>query len=277
MNCLSASVPPNASRELARSAHHLDRPLGGADRAHAVVDAARGRAGPGRSRSRPAAVAEQVGLRHPAVLVADLAVAGAAGRGPSPGSAGPGRSRGCRSGRGSCWRARRDAPSGSVTTIAIARSAPTAPEVNHLWPLITHSSPSSSARVCSVGRVGARDLGLGHREAAADLARRAAAASQRSFCSSVPCSARISMLPVSGAEQLKAIGASDRAAPHLLAEQPVLPVGRARARSARRAGRGSRGPRSWARSRISTQRSADRGRPGRPPRRAPPIASRSFG
>ena len=32
--------------------------------------------------------------------------------------------------------------------------------------------------------------------------------SQRSFCSSVPCSARISMLPVSGAAQLKTIGAT---------------------------------------------------------------------
>ena len=32
--------------------------------------------------------------------------------------------------------------------------------------------------------------------------------SQRARCSSVPCSARISMFPVSGAEQLKAIGAT---------------------------------------------------------------------
>ena len=33
------------------------------------------------------------------------------------------------------------------------------------------------------------------------------------------------MLPVSGAEQLKAIGAAGGTAPHLLAEHPVLPVG----------------------------------------------------
>ena len=32
--------------------------------------------------------------------------------------------------------------------------------------------------------------------------------SQRSCCSSVPCSASISMLPVSGAEQLKTMGAT---------------------------------------------------------------------
>ena len=50
--------------------------------------------------------------------------------------------------------------------------------------------------------------------------------SQRSACSGVPCSARISMLPVSGAEQLKTIG-RDRAAAHELAEHPVLPVGQA--------------------------------------------------
>ncbi len=36
--------------------------------------------------------------------------------------------------------------SGSVTTIAIAKSAPTAPDVNHLCPLMTHSPSTSSAR-----------------------------------------------------------------------------------------------------------------------------------
>ena len=43
------------------------------------------------------------------------------------------------------------------------------------------------------------------------------------------------MLPVSGAAQLKAIGAIDGAAAHLLAEHPVLPVGRARRRALVRA------------------------------------------
>ena len=37
-----------------------------------------------------------------------------------------------------------------LTTMAIANSAPLAPEVNHLWPLITHSPSTSSALVCSV-------------------------------------------------------------------------------------------------------------------------------
>ena len=53
------------------------RPLGGADRAHAVVDAARAEAVLG-DHEAGAALAEQVGGRHAAVLVADLAVAGAA-------------------------------------------------------------------------------------------------------------------------------------------------------------------------------------------------------
>ena len=39
--------------------------------------------------------------------------------------------------------------SGSVTAITIANPAPSAPDENHLCPSITHSSPSSTARVCS--------------------------------------------------------------------------------------------------------------------------------
>ena len=60
--------------------------------------------------------------------------------------------------------------SGSVTAITIAKAAPSAPDENHLCPSITHSSPSRTARVRSVRRVGARDLGLGHREERANLA-----------------------------------------------------------------------------------------------------------
>ena len=37
--------------------------------------------------------------------------------------------------------------SGSVTTIAIRKSAIMPLDVNHLWPLITHSSPLSTAVV----------------------------------------------------------------------------------------------------------------------------------
>ncbi len=54
-----ATGAPNVTREAARGAHQLERPLGRADRAHAVVDAAR--AEPGlRDREAVALVADQV-------------------------------------------------------------------------------------------------------------------------------------------------------------------------------------------------------------------------
>ncbi len=99
--------------------------------------------------------------------------------------------------------------SGSVTTIAIAMSAPTAPEVNHLWPLITHSPvlSSSSARVCSV--VGSEPATSGSviekQERWCPLS---IGSSHCACCSGVPWSWRISMFPVSGAAQLNAIGAT---------------------------------------------------------------------
>ena len=93
-----------------------------------------------------------------------------------------------------------------MTSITIASEAPTAPEVNHLWPLITHSSPSSSARACSVR--GSEPATSGSViEKQERISPSSSGRSQRCFCSSVPCSAMISVLPVSGAEQLKAIGA----------------------------------------------------------------------
>ncbi len=99
------------------------------------------------------------------------------------------------------------AASGSVTTIAIANSAPLAPEVNHLCPLITHSPSCSSARVWRV--VGSDPETSG---SVIEKQLRISPSSRRcrkfSFCSGVPWSARISMLPVSGAEQLKAMGAT---------------------------------------------------------------------
>ena len=62
-------------------------------------------------------------------------------------------------------------------------------------------------RVRDVGGVGGGDVGLGHRERRADLARRSSGFSQRSCCSGVPNWASTSMLPVSGAAQLSAAGA----------------------------------------------------------------------
>ena len=117
------------------------------------------------------------------------------------------------------------AASGSVTTIAIATAAPLRPEVNHLRPLMTHSSPSSSAVVARPVGSEPGGVGLGHREAAADLA--------------VEQRLQPALLLLRGAvlgEDLGVAGVGrravedergNRAAAHLLAEQAVLPVGQA--------------------------------------------------
>ena len=94
-----------------------------------------------------------------------------------------------------------------MTTIAIAKSAPTAPEVNHLWPSTTHSSPSSVALACN--SVGSEPETSGSVIEKQERIRPSSRGSSHlSLCWSVPCSARISMLPVSGAAQLKAIAAA---------------------------------------------------------------------
>ena len=138
-----------------------------------------------------------------------------------------------------------------MTTIAIATAAPTAPEVNHLWPLITHSSPSSTARVCRVRGSDPATSGSVI-EKQERISPSSSGRSQRSFCSSVPCSAMISELPVSGAEQLKAIGAiaglrpiSSQSTPYsqLVSPAPCSSSGMNRFQS----------PSARARSRISTR------------------------
>ena len=64
---------------------------------------------------------------------------------------------------------RRGSASGSVTAITIPKAAPSAPEENHLWPLITHSSPSSTAVVRRLVGSEPGDLRLGHREERTDV------------------------------------------------------------------------------------------------------------
>ena len=49
-----------------------------------------------------------------------------------------------------CEARRCGSASGSVTAITIPKAAPSAPDENHLWPSITHSFPSRTARVRSV-------------------------------------------------------------------------------------------------------------------------------
>ena len=60
--------------------------------------------------------------------------------------------------------------SGSVQAIRIANFAPRAPEMNHLCPLMCHVVAVAHREGLDAGRVGARDLGLGHREARAHVA-----------------------------------------------------------------------------------------------------------
>src|SRR5229473_2800312 len=82
--------------------------------------------------------------------------------------------------------------------MTIRKSAIDALDENHLWPLITHSSPSRTARVCS--SVGSEPAVSGSVIEKADFRSPASSGwSQRSFCSGVPARARISELPESGA------------------------------------------------------------------------------
>ena len=80
--------------------------------------------------------------------------------------------------------------------------APIAPDVYHLWPLITQSSPSRTARVRrpvgSAPETSGSVIEKNDRAVPSTSGRR-----KRSFCSSVPKMCRISPLPASGAWQLK--------------------------------------------------------------------------
>ena len=101
------------------------------------------------------------------------------------------------------WLARRcGSASGSVIAITIAKPAPSAPDENHLWPSMTHSSPSCTARVrSSVGsdpETSGSVIEKNDRVSPSTSGRR-----NCSFCSSVPNRWRISPLPASGAWQLK--------------------------------------------------------------------------
>ena len=72
---------------------------------------------------------------------------------------------------------------------------------------MTHSSPSSSARETSP--VGSEPEVLGSViEKQERIVPSSRGSSHCCFCSAVPCSARISALPVSGAEQLNTSGAT---------------------------------------------------------------------
>ncbi len=70
--------------------------------------------------------------------------------------------------------------------------------MNHLWPLMTHSSPSSAAVVpITVGSAPAKNGSV--RAKALEISPRMLGHNQRSFCSSVAPWASSSMFPLSGA------------------------------------------------------------------------------
>ena len=77
--------------------------------------------------------------------------------------------------------------------------------VNHFSPLMTHSSPSRTA--CVLNRFGSDPPCGSVIEYADHISWLSIGLSQRSFCSSVPYAASISMFPVSGAAAPNICGA----------------------------------------------------------------------
>src|SRR5215208_3157707 len=93
---------------------------------------------------------------------------------------------------------------GSVLPIVMntAQRGSAAPDIHHLWPLITYSSPWRSIRVQML--VASDEATSGSVIAKADrISPSSRGLSQRALISSEPYRAIVSMLPVSGAEQLK--------------------------------------------------------------------------
>ena len=98
-----------------------------------------------------------------------------------------------------------------------------APVVYHLCPLMTYSSPSRTIDACTL--VASLDATAGSVIAKHErISPARSGVSQRACCSGVPYSMSVSMLPVSGALQLKHSGREQRA-PHDLAQVRVLEVG----------------------------------------------------
>ncbi len=140
------------------------------------------------------------------------------------------------------------------------------PEMHHLRPLMTYSSPSRTMRGGDVGGVGGGHVGLGHRRTPTGSRRPAAAPATAAAAPASPNRASTSMFPVSGAAQFVAVGARCRAAAGDLGERGVLAGWSGRRRARRRAGTGSTGPRvraSALSSSTTTGRVAHGERPGR--------------
>ena len=167
----SASGPPNATREPARSIIRSS--------ARSAMPMARMqwwmRPGPSRACAimKPSpSTGDQVRRRHPDVVEQHLAVALAVVVAEDLQVADDARRRGCRAGPGSSTAGGAATPLGSVLPIRmkIWQRSPPAPEVHHLRPLMTYSSAVACDAGADVRGVGAGDVRLGHGERRADLA-----------------------------------------------------------------------------------------------------------
>ena len=115
-----------------------------------------------------------------------------------------------RSARSSSTRAGSARASGVGPAITIRKSATLPLVVNHLWPLIDPVVAVAHAVVCSNVRIGARGVGLGHREAAPQVAGQQRVAGSAPSGPVVPASARISELPRSPAPRCRHRGRERR-------------------------------------------------------------------
>ena len=169
MPCFSASSEPWRVPVERPVDHHVERRLGLARSSACSARGGPGRAGTGRAGGpgRARRASGRRGTRRSSMT--DLAVAGGrrASSRSSRTSFQPSRGR---STMNAVLAACGISGSSSVRAMRIANLAPRAPEMNHLWPLITHSSPSWYGVRLDQRRVGAGHLGLGHREARAGRA-----------------------------------------------------------------------------------------------------------
>ena len=105
-----------------------------------------------------------------------------------------------------CWRCREALGSVLPITMKTSHCGFIAPVIHHLRPLMTYSSPSRTIEVSML--VASEEATSGSVIAKAErICPSISGRSQRSCCSGVPNIASTSMLPVSGAAQLRAAGA----------------------------------------------------------------------
>ena len=138
MTPCSASGLPNGRAREHPVAHQLEGPLGGADGAHAVMDPPGAEAGLGDGEAA-SLLAQEVGLGHTNVVVADLGVALRIGVAEDRQVADDLHARGVERHQDHALLAVGRGASGSVLpiTMAIRHAVFIAPDVHHLRPLMT--------------------------------------------------------------------------------------------------------------------------------------------